>query len=55
MLRKKWIIGARNKLASLAMECDSVAAIEDCQLTLQERKHIQDALRKVINYIDNKI
>ena len=55
MIRKKWIVGLRNKLSSLAMECDSVAAIEDCRLTESERTYIQDNLRKVINYVDNRI
>lgn len=55
MIRKKWIVGLRNKLSSLAAECDSVAAIEDCRLTDSERTYIQDNLRKVINYVDNRI
>lgn len=40
MVRHKWIVGLRNKLGSLAMECDSVAAIEDCKLTEAEREYI---------------
>lgn len=55
MIRKKWIVGLRNKLGSLAMECDSVAAIEDCQLTRTEREHIQNKLRDIVSYIDSKI
>ena len=37
------------------MECDSCAAIEDSQLTQSEREKIQGDLRKIIDYIDNKI
>jgi hypothetical protein len=55
MIRHKWIVGLRNKLSSLAMECDSCAAIEDSKLTTSEREKIQEDLRKIINYIDNKI
>lgn len=55
MIRRQWIVGLRNKLSSLAMECDSVAAIELCKLTRTEREHIQNSLRKVIDYIDERI
>ena len=55
MIRHKWIVGLRNKLSSLAMECDSCAAIEDSKLTSSEREKTQGDLRKVIDYIDKKI
>ena len=55
MIRHKWIVGLRNKLSTLAMECDSCAAIEGSKLTTSEREKIQGDLRKIINYIDNKI
>lgn len=55
MIRHKWIIGLRNKLSSLAMECDSAAAIEGSKLTLSEREKIQSDLRKIIEYIDKKL
>ena len=55
MIRHKWIVGLRNKLSSLAMECDSCAAIEDSKLTLSEREKIQGDLRKIINYIDKQL
>ena len=55
MIRHKWIVGLRNTLSSLAMECDSCAAIEDSKLTTSEREKIQGDLRKIIDYIDNKI
>jgi hypothetical protein len=55
MIRHKWIVGLRNKLSSLAMECDSCAAIEGSKLTTSEREKIQGDLRKVINYIDNQL
>ena len=55
MIRHKWIVGLRNKLSSLAMECDSCAAIEDSKLSISEREKIQGDLRKIIDYIDKKI
>lgn len=55
MIRNKWIVGMRNKLSSLAMECDSCAAIEDCQLTPKEREDLQNMLKKAIQYIDKRI
>ena len=55
MIRHKWSVGLRNKLASLANEVDSCAAIEGAKLTKQERAEIKEALVKVVNYIDNKI
>lgn len=55
MIRHKWIVGLRNKLSSLAMECDSCAAIEDSKLTTSEREKIQGDLRKIINYIDKQL
>lgn len=55
MIRHKWIVGLRNKLSSLAMECDSVAAIEDCRLTPKERETIQYKISEVITYIDNQL
>ena len=55
MIRHEWIVGLRNKLSSLAMECDSCAAIEDCQLTLKERETIQYKISEVITYIDNQL
>ena len=36
MIRHKWSVGLRNKLASLAGEADSCAAIEGAKLTKQE-------------------
>lgn len=55
MIRHKWIVGLRNKLSSLAMECDSCAAIEGSKLSTLEREKIQGDLRKIIDYIDKKI
>ena len=55
MIRHKWIVGLRNKLSSLAMECDSAAAIEGSKLTSSEREKIQNDLRKIIEYIDKKL
>ena len=55
MIRHKWIVGLRNKLSSLAMECDSCAAIEGSKLSASEREKIQEDLRKIIDYIDKKL
>ena len=55
MIRHKWSVGLRNKLASLAGEVDSCAAIEGARLTREEREEIKKALIKVVNYIDKKI
>ena len=45
----------RNSLANLAMECDSAAAIEGSKLSTYERGYIQNGLRNVIDFIDNKL
>lgn len=55
MVRHKWIVGMRNRLATLAMECDSAAAIEGARLNPVEREAIQERLREIVNYIDSKI
>lgn len=55
MIRHKWIVGLRNKLSNLVMECDSCAAIDGSKLSTSEREKIQGDLRKVIDYIDKKI
>lgn len=55
MIKHKWIVGLRNKLGSLAMECDSAAAIEGSKLSQLERETIQKNLRGIIKYIDDKL
>ena len=55
MKRTKWIVGMRNKLSSLAMECDSCAAIEETKITDSERKALQKMLNKAVEWIDSKI
>lgn len=55
MIRHKWIVGLRNKISSLAGECDSAAAIEGSKLSNAERERIQSDLRKVVDYIDKKL
>lgn len=55
MIRNKWIINFRNKLANLAMECDSVAAIEDSKLSEYERYKIQKNLADLVEYIDGHL
>lgn len=55
MKRTKWIVGLRNTVSSLAMECDSCAAIEATQMTLAEREKLQSMLRKAVEYVDKRI
>ena len=55
MIRHKWIVDFRNKLSSLAMECDSVAAIEGSKLTEFERAFIQKKLRAIVRTIDDRL
>lgn len=55
MIRHKWIVGLRNKVASLACECDSCAAIEGAMMTRTEREELQKLLMKAVNYVDKKI
>ena len=53
MKRTKWSVSLRNKLSSLAMECDSCAGID--ALTNSETEYIQKQLRGVVQFIDSKI
>lgn len=55
MKRTKWSVGMRNKLSSLAMECNSCAAIEEAKMTDSERKALQKMLNKAVEWIDSKI
>ena len=55
MKRDGFTVGMRNKLSELAMQCDSCAAIEGAKMTPNERKTIQDSLRSIVNYIDERI
>lgn len=55
MKRHKWIIGVRNKIANLAGECDSAAAIEGALMTRGEREELQRKLRDTVNWIDKKL
>ena len=55
MKRDKWILKVRNTLASLAMECDSAAAINGAQMTNSERKELQKKLRGAYEWIDERI
>lgn len=55
MIREKWIVGVRNKLATLAMECDSSAAINGARMTQSEREALQTQLRDAVKWIDKRI
>lgn len=55
MIRHKWILKVRNQLATLAMECDSAAAIEGAKMSSSEREALQQRLRDDVAWIDNKL
>ena len=55
MKRDGFSVGLRNKLSEFAMQCDSCAAIEGAKMTPNERKTIQDSLRSIVRYIDERI
>lgn len=55
MIRNKWILKVRNQLASLAMECDSSAAIEGAKMTPSEREALQTQLRDAYKWIDKRL
>ena len=55
MIKHKWILKVRNQLATLAMECDSAAAIEGSKLTSAERSALQQRLRDDVAWIDKKL
>ena len=55
MIRHKWIIDFRNKLAELNMECDSYAAIEGSRLTKDEREYLSKGLIKLMEYIEERV
>lgn len=55
MKRTKWSVKMRNILSSLAMECDSSAAIEDAKMSVPERETLQRMLNKASEWIDKRI
>ena len=55
MKRSKFIVNFRNKLAMLAMECDSCAAIEGAKMNSVEREALQERLRECVKWIDSRI
>lgn len=55
MIRHKWIIGFRNKLAELTNECNSYAAIEGSKLTKDEREYLSKSLIKIMEYIEERV
>lgn len=55
MKRTEWIVGVRNKLSMLAMECDSAAAIERARMSRVERETLQKMLREATDWIDKRI
>ena len=55
MIRDKWIIGLRNKLYNLYIECDSCAAIEGACMTEAEREKLKGYLKKTVSWIDKTL
>ena len=55
MVRHKWILKVRNQLATLAMECDSAAAIDGARMTSAEREELQTRMRNAVSWIDTKL
>ena len=55
MKRHKWILKVRNQLATLAMECDSEAAIEGAWMTSAEREELKTRMRNAVSWIDAKL
>lgn len=55
MKRTPWIVGVRNRLSELAIDCDCQAAIEITKMTEAERQKVQNDLRKIINWIDKRV
>lgn len=55
MIRNKWIVNLRNKVAEFAMECDSCAAIDGARMSSSEREELQKRLRSAVEYIDGKL
>ena len=55
MIRHKWSLKVRNQLASLAMECDSCAAIEGARMTSAEREELQQKLCDIVSWMDKKL
>ena len=53
MTRNKFTVELRNKLASMAMDCDSAAAVNS--MTRTERETLQAKLREAYGYIDKNI
>lgn len=54
MIRHKWSIKVRNTISSLAMECDSCAAIEGAKMSPKEREELQKMLMKAVAWMDKK-
>lgn len=55
MIRSKFSVNMRNKLAQMTMECDSAAAINEAKMTSNERETLQKKLRELRDYIDERI
>ena len=55
MIRHKWIVGVRNKLYNMMLECNSAAAIEGARMNKVERQAMQEKLRELVSWIDENI
>lgn len=55
MKRTKWSVRVLNQLATLAMECDSAAAINEARATESERATLQQKIRDVRWWLEQHI
>lgn len=55
MKRTQWSVNLRNRLSSIAMECDSSAAIEGAKMTPLEQETLQKKIRSIVSWIDKRI
>lgn len=53
MTRNNFTVGLRNKLASMAMDCDCAAAVNS--MTRTERETLQAKLRDAYGFIDKHL
>lgn len=55
MIREKWSVGVRNKIANIAWEMDSCAAINGARMSKSEREYFKNKLIDFVNEWDAKI
>ena len=55
MIRHKFSVSLRNKIADCAASCDCCAFIDGARATREERKELQAILEKAVKYMDKKL